>query len=49
MSSTDSTKPPHEKKIAAARKEGAKKGQDLSGLEDMGGVRYFHVTLGKKF
>ena len=49
MSSTDSTKPPHEKKIAVARKEGAKKGQDLSGLEDMGGVRYFHVTLGKKF
>ena len=33
------------KKLAAAQKEGAKKGQDLSGLEDMGGVRYFHVAL----
>ena len=35
----------HPKKLAASRKEGAKKGQDLSGLEDMGGVRYFHVAL----
>ena len=46
MSSTV-TKPPHEKKIAAAKKEGAKKGQDLSGLQDMGGVSYFHVALDK--
>ena len=34
-----------EKIRALARKEGAKKGQDLSGLEDMGGVHYFHVAL----
>jgi hypothetical protein len=30
---------------ALARKEGAKKGQDLSGLQDIGGVSFFHVAL----
>lgn len=34
-----------EKQLKLARKEGGKKGQDLSGLEDMGGVHYFHVAL----
>lgn len=34
-----------EKQLKLAEKEGAKKGQDLSGLEDMGGVHFFHVVL----
>lgn len=34
-----------EKQLKLAEKEGAKKGQDLSGLEDMGGVHFFHVAL----
>lgn len=34
-----------DKQRKLARKEGGKKGQDLSGLEDMGGVHYFHVAL----
>ena len=34
-----------DKQKALAFKEGAKKGQDLSGLEDMGGVHFFHVAL----
>ena len=34
-----------EKLLAASRKEGAKKGQDLSGLQELGGVRHFHVAL----
>jgi lysyl-tRNA synthetase class 2 len=34
-----------EKQKALARKEGAKKGQDLSGLQDLGGVSFFHVVL----
>jgi len=42
---TTTAKPIHPKKKEQARKEGAKKGQDLSGLEEMGGVRYFHVAL----
>ncbi len=29
-----------EKQIKAAKKEGGKKGQDLAGMFDMGGVRY---------
>lgn len=31
--------------LALAKKEGGKKGQDLSGLEDMGGIHCFHVAL----
>jgi hypothetical protein len=34
-----------DKQRALSRKEGAKKGQDLSGLQDMGGVSFFHVAL----
>jgi lysyl-tRNA synthetase class 2 len=34
-----------EKQKLAARKEGGKKGQDLSGLQDLGGVSHFHVVL----
>lgn len=34
-----------EKKIKSAVKEGGKKGQDISGLNDMGGVSFFHVSL----
>lgn len=39
------TKGVSEKQKALSFKEGAKKGQDLSGLEDMGGVHFFHVAL----
>lgn len=31
--------------LKAAKKEGGKKGQDIAGLADMGGVRFFHVSL----
>jgi len=34
-----------EKDIKAAIKEGGKKGQDIAGLADMGGVSFFHVSL----
>ncbi|EGD73497.1 flagellar associated protein [Salpingoeca rosetta] len=36
-----------EKQIKAAKKEGGKKGQDLSGMHDMGGISYFHVAMEK--
>lgn len=35
----------NEKSIKAAVKEGGKKGQDIAGLADMGGVSFFHVSL----
>eukprot|EP00039_Didymoeca_costata_P017944 m.331466 g.331466 ORF g.331466 m.331466 type:complete len:265 (+) comp16735_c0_seq1:107-901(+) len=34
-----------EKKFKAATKEGGKKGQDLSGMHDLGGMRYFTVAM----
>lgn len=34
-----------QKLLAAAFKEGGKKGQDLAGFADIGGVKYFHVAL----
>ena len=34
-----------DKQRALARKEGAKKGQDLTGLQDLGGINIFHVVL----
>jgi lysyl-tRNA synthetase class 2 len=36
---------PTDKERALARKEGAKKAQDVAGLSDMGGVNIFHVVL----
>jgi hypothetical protein len=33
------------KALAAAKKEGGKKGQDLCGMADMGGIRFFHVAI----
>lgn len=33
------------KAAKAAYKEGGKKGQDLAGMADMGGIRFFHVAL----
>jgi hypothetical protein len=36
---------PTAKQFALARKEGAKKATDLSGLEDIGGVHVFHVSI----
>merc|ERR1719231_1020201 len=36
-----------EKKMKAAIKEGGKKGQDLSGMHDLGGMSYFTVALEK--
>lgn len=33
------------KEIAAAFKEGGKKGQDLIGMADMGGIRFFNVVI----
>jgi hypothetical protein len=36
-----------DKQIKAAIKEGGKKGQDLSGLYDMGGISFFHVAMEK--
>jgi lysyl-tRNA synthetase class 2 len=34
-----------EKKFKAAKKEGGKKGQDLAGMHDLGGMRYFTVAM----
>lgn len=36
---------PTEKQIKAAVKEGGKKGQDLAGMSDMGGVKFFSVAV----
>ncbi|CAG9460852.1 unnamed protein product [Pedinophyceae sp. YPF-701] len=36
---------PTDKQIAKATKEGGKKGQDLAGLADMGGVKFFCIAL----
>lgn len=36
---------PSEKQVKAAVKEGGKKGQDLSGMSDMGGVKFFSVAV----
>lgn len=33
------------KVIAAAFKEGGKKGQDLIGMADMGGIKFFNVAI----
>lgn len=33
------------KEIAAAKKEGGKKAQDIAGMHDMGGMSFFAVTL----
>ena len=34
-----------DKQLKLAEKEGAKKGQDIIGLRDIGGAHYFHVAL----
>eukprot|EP00055_Hartaetosiga_balthica_P009883 m.40601 g.40601 ORF g.40601 m.40601 type:complete len:184 (+) comp6935_c1_seq6:592-1143(+) len=34
-----------EKQIKAALKEGGKKGQDIAGLYDMGGISFYHIAL----
>lgn len=34
-----------EKQLKAALKEGGKKGQDLAGMSDMGGVKFFSVAV----
>lgn len=36
---------PSEKQRKASVKEGGKKGQDLAGMSDMGGVKFFSVSL----
>jgi lipoate-protein ligase A len=36
-----------DKQVKAAIKEGGKKGQDLAGLFDMGGISFFHVAMEK--
>lgn len=36
---------PSDKQMKAALKEGGKKGQDLAGMRDMGGVKYFSVAV----
>lgn len=36
---------PSEKQVKAAVKEGGKKGQDLAGMRDMGGVKFFSVAV----
>lgn len=36
---------PSEKQLKAATKEGGKKGQDLAGMRDMGGVKFFSVAV----
>lgn len=36
---------PSEKQLKAALKEGGKKGQDLAGMRDMGGVKFFSVAV----
>lgn len=38
---------PTEKEIKAAEKEGGKKGQDLAGMSDMGGISFFSVAMEK--
>eukprot|EP01084_Bolivina_argentea_P185227 319436_1 len=37
----------NEKRVKACIKEGGKKGQDLAGMSDMGGVKFFHCTVEK--
>mmetsp|Transcript_22269 Transcript_22269/g.37776 ORF Transcript_22269/g.37776 Transcript_22269/m.37776 type:complete len:184 (+) Transcript_22269:79-630(+) len=37
--------PADDKQKKAALKEGGKKGQDLEGMADMGGVQFFHVAM----
>lgn len=37
--------PPSEKQVKAALKEGGKKGQDLAGMNAMGGVKFFGVVV----
>lgn len=34
-----------DKQIKAAKKEGGKKGVDAAGMSDLGGVKYFHITV----
>eukprot|EP01147_Barroeca_monosierra_P001499 gene1499-4657_t len=34
-----------EKQIKAAKKEGGKKGQDIAGLYDMGGISYYQLSM----
>eukprot|EP00056_Hartaetosiga_gracilis_P018771 m.11838 g.11838 ORF g.11838 m.11838 type:complete len:242 (+) comp7049_c0_seq1:75-800(+) len=41
------TKMATEKQIKAALKEGGKKGQDIAGLYDMGGISFYHISLEK--
>lgn len=36
---------PSDKQLKAALKEGGKKGQDLAGMRDMGGVKFFSVAV----
>lgn len=36
---------PTEKQLKASLKEGGKKGQDLAGMSDMGGVKFFSVAV----
>lgn len=36
---------PTEKQLKASLKEGGKKGQDLAGMRDMGGVKFFSVAI----
>eukprot|EP00055_Hartaetosiga_balthica_P002631 m.4659 g.4659 ORF g.4659 m.4659 type:complete len:797 (-) comp2270_c0_seq1:141-2531(-) len=38
---------PETKLVKAAIKEGGKKGQDLQGMNDMGGIKYYHVVMEK--
>jgi hypothetical protein len=37
--------PPTEKEIKAAVKEGGKKGQDIAGMNAMGGVKFYHIAV----
>ncbi len=34
-----------DKQLKAAKKEGGKKGVDAAGMSDLGGVKYFHITV----
>jgi hypothetical protein len=36
---------PTEKEIKAAVKEGGKKGQDIAGMNAMGGVKFYHIAV----
>lgn len=36
---------PTEKQIKAALKEGGKKGQDIAGMNAMGGVKFYHIAV----